>query len=224
MYNQAMPNTYTIQKDLQDRLDSTLIRYKGIPYKVRVKLDDDGNTVLFGYRMTNTRASKPDVRISPDDPDLDISMLEAMYINFKYGNEEYEHPQRACWLTRGTQKHYKSATYTQYMTLKDIQGSISSNYTPDQVFWNATTEANILGQYPSVEGQLEIMKAMRRTEYEVAVAQRVALKRETIGLIKIYIDTHIVGWIDPDTNQVKITNDDRRWAINRILKPLGFKL
>jgi hypothetical protein len=222
-YKQFMPNLYTTMKDLSDRLDSCLVRYKGKPYRCRIKTESDGSPVLFLYELVN-KGVTPNVRCKPDDPFLDISILESMYVNFKYSSDEFDTPHRACWITRGTGKSYKSATFSGGSVVKTIDGHQSTEYNCDTIFWTQFMEDAILGKYMALPVVLSVMSNMKRQEYEAAVSQRVALKRESIGLIKVYIDTHIVGWIDPDTGKTKITNDDRRWAINRMLAPLGFKL
>lgn len=222
-YDQFMPNMYTYPKDLQDRLDGTVIRYKSKPFYCRTKVAPDGAMVLYLYGMSDMKRITPALIIKPDDPELDISIIESMYVNYKHSSGAFEIPQRACWLTRNTSKHFKSGTYCGYSTINTVDGKRSPDFVADTIVFSKEFEFALEGKYPEVSQQLELMKGMKRHEYEVAVGQRVALKRESIGLIKVYIDTKIVGWLDGQ-DKVIVTNDDRRWVIIRMLNPLGFKI
>lgn len=226
LYEEFMPNRYDTAKDISDRLDGTIVRYKGLPYRAKCKMGDFVEDMKIGLtKLANVpNQTVPDLTIEHDDPNLDISMLESMYFNHRSQDAFGQPKQIVLWVTSPASKTFKSGTYPSYSYSHSIDGGPNSIVPTEYVFWRQEAEDCIVGKYPTLSFSLALMSTMKREKYEVAVSQRVALRRESIGLIKVFIEGHFIGWIDPDTNVMKITNDDRRWAIQRILIPLGFKL
>ena len=227
-YEQFMPNKYEIAKDLSDRLDGTIVRYRGVPYSCKAKMPDGLVSNLELYRLGGSKSPSkiiPEHTIKPDDPDLDISMLESMYFNYPYTDNNTGITKNiVVWTSSSSSKTYKSGTYPQFIHASCIDGSSDLVIPGECVFWSDLATDCIMGKYPDLDKVLSSWSQIKREQAEVAVDQRVALRRESIGLIKLYVDAFMVGWIDPETGQTKITNDDRRWAVQRILEPIGFTL
>lgn len=209
-----MPCLWKTQKDLQDRLGGTYVRYAGrIVYCDFGFVEDKKGKEHPGIILWDAlapHAGKPIAAILdediPDDEDLDVSSFELGYMNFS------SHPKNVdtsvVYLTRAPSKQWKQGLVFNRLRVSDIGGtkiqmSMHIKYIYD----------SLLGKYPTVSEFLR-----DPTPRSVALTRQVAIKKELSGVILVYINCKNVGAILD--GRLSLKDDDLKWVYARILSPV----
>lgn len=210
MNQDKMPCRYDTFRDLNDRLEGSIVLYKDFPYYCAVRPDPTNLAVgnLFLVRMDEydgRNVSTKAIQIKVDDPDLDISSVDLGYVNYEStsGNSVY-------YLYRTTAKRFKQALYPAYISYKTIDGVDSSA----GVVWNSRSGFDILVDlYPSLSTALERLD--RRGE--VAISRDVAIKKVGSGPMFVYLRTKEVAWIDSRNLEMVFSHEsdwvDRKYVL-----------
>lgn len=189
------------ERDLSQRLDQTVCRYKGFPYYVRYH--DIG--VLALYSLTNR--SKIIHRISPDDIDFDVSSLPLGYYQ--------QSDNSVIYCSRKPQRLYKQGITVDGLAYARLPGSINLGIGINifcQGFVDMVTE-----KYPPLEVALE---HLRRTEgnSEICISRDIALKwNYNLRIIVVHYKNEEAGWIPDGAKKVIVPTKEQGWVISNYL-------
>lgn len=210
MYPERMPNLYTLEKDIQDRLSYSIIRYDGVPYLA--VYEKKGKLGLF-HPVTSEKFG--DIKF--DDPLLDISSIEVGYMNLNTaftGNKN-----KVFYLVRNTKKKY-----AQGLTSGNLLG-----FTIDNEACNLTLDIDVTrtkGFYESITGEFpiisDLLNTMRAGE-QWAVAQDVALRKSRLGLTTLFYRTKELGYFEEGSDTFKC-KDKYLWVFERYLSRFNLKM
>lgn len=210
MYPERMPNLYTLEKDLQDRLSHSIIRYDGVPYLC--VYEKKGRLSLY-HPVTSEKIKE----IKPDDPLLDISSIEVGYMNMCTAHTNNKN--RVFYLVRLTKKKY-----IQGLTVGGLYA-----YTIDNEANSLTHDVDIIrtdGFYKSITGDFptigNLLTTMRAGE-QWAVAQDVALRKSRLGLTTLYYRNKELGYFE-DGSDVFKCKDKYLWVFERYLSRFNLKM
>ena len=139
--------------DFNQRLDNTFVRYKGVPYHLSVRREEEDSYEDYYFSLTPCNPSKTGVRINPRDKDLDISSLPLGYLSIR-GSEPL-------FLSRTSLAMYphKQAVATQRIvarTLNDYSTSIPKVLT--KYF-----EDMVMNKYKDYKDAFHIMKKDKKS-------------------------------------------------------------
>lgn len=189
--------------DLVGRLHGTVVRYKGIALYCQV---DGGDLVL--RTLTNDRMY---ARITPDDPELDISSLPLGFVNFSAR-------QFAVHIRRDPVRRYKQCVDPQAMTYTSLS---SRHHAAGEVFKDPGFQENISNTFPNFK---QALTQVSKTWESIALSRDVALFRQA-NVVKVHIGTDEVGFIrlqsGSDNNKCTIRKSDVSFIIRSKLGNLG---
>lgn len=204
-YPQRMSNQYTLQKDLNDRLDGTVCRYDGRVVRVYAQ-----NKTLELYDFLGKKAIRS---ISPNDPLFDISAIETGYFN--YASKMYH----VMYLTRDPIKKYKAALYHSYVKYLTIDGAQSMVMMPEGLYSQGVLDS-LEGRFPTYAEALLLLPERGA----VAISQDIALRRGPIGETYVYYRCTAIGWMAPAETKVHLIDSDLRWVVQRHLARVGLTI
>lgn len=182
-----------IGKDIADRLNNTVIRYRGHPYNCVVAGD-----LICLHDLTNGNLCH---KVSSGDEDLDISSINIGYINVS--EPEYR---VAVYLKREPYRRYKQGIEIGQLTQKVLRSGMSPLH-PSKIQCRGFVDA-ILGSYPTLGTAL--INITKNGWHSVAVSRDVALKRET-DLLKVYLKDDEVGYMRLGTTDVIVPKTELSW-------------
>lgn len=189
-------------RDLSQRLDATVCRYRGHPYYVRYT--DRNRLSLYSLASHGKTLIH---NIHPDDEYFDISTVPMGYLQIN--------PDAVAYCTRRTARMWKqglsadSINY-QYNDRNNKILQAPSILTP-------AFENMVLGIYTPLNEALALLRKSDK-EKEIAISRDVALKiNPGLGLIFVYFKTEEIGWIPPDTSIVIVPTNDLAWVISKYL-------
>lgn len=194
------------ERDLSQRLDSTVCRYKGFPYWVRYV-----NRGVLGLYSLASGGKKCVHEISPTDENFDISTVPLGYVQIT--------PDTVVYMSRRPNRIYKQGLSSDAISYKFTNGN-SFKVSPN--FFNEAFERMVIGNYPDLR---DVLINLRRseTEKEIAISRDIALKyNPNLKIIILYFkgEDNEVGWIVPDTNIVIVPSSEKGWIVSNHL--LGF--
>lgn len=205
-YPTSMQCHYTLPKDLNDRLDGTVCRYDGKIVRVYAN-----GTYLDLY---DWKANDKIKTILPDDPLLDISMIETGYFNYE-GKIPF-----VGYITRNPLKKYKAALHHQYVNYLNIEGKTLEHFMPEGLYQPGILKS-FDGEFPTYE---EAMATLAKGSAEVAISIDIAFRKDDIGAIYVFYRTTPVGWIAPGGSKIYVIDNDLRWVVERYLSRSGLTL
>lgn len=216
MFERKMRNHYTTQKDIYDRLNDTVLLFKGEPHYIQT------NGVSFcGYPLDDYQIKNTKIDIDPSDPELDISAIEIGYVNIEPG----------CRLNGnkvGMSVYYRSHPTKQYH--QGIQ--------PSRMEVESPIDGRRLEFCPSTMG-LPLAKAIREefpTVHEAiwginsglwsscAISKDVCLVGEKSGLMTVAIRRENIGSLIPGQNKVLVKDNEFVWVIQRLLSRFSISI
>lgn len=205
-----MANRYLSQKDLCDRLHGTICRYKDVPVGVQFVTT---NCLMLTDVVTGELVAK----ISPTDPDFDISSPELGYMN--YANKDFK--LNVVYVSRQPIRRYRQGLYLQCCEFNTIDGGVQRspygmNYFGLQGFKNM-----IMDIYPPLS---QARSMLNEGDVEVAISKEIALKKIDSGLHLVYFKTKNIGWIKPDSMCVEMAAGEFDWVAERYLSRLGIEV
>lgn len=194
------------ERDLSQRLDSTVCRYKGFPYWVRCV-----NRGVISLYSLSSGGKKCLYEINPSDIDFDISTVPLGYVQITQDIVVY--------MSRRPNRLYKQGLSADACSYKFTPGN---NFKVNATFFNQAFEKMVCGEYPDLR---DVLHNLRKSEVEkeVAISRDIALKyNPNLKIIVIYFkgEDNEVGWIVPDTNIVIVPSSEKGWVVSNHL--LGF--
>lgn len=207
MYNERVPNLYTTQKDLSDRLHDTVCRYDGKP--VYVLYETTSCLSLYDLGLKNLVK-----KISPDDPFFDISSIE-----LGYGNYVTDKGAKVFQCLRSPSRQYKQGLKPNELGWKTIDGKEA----------NAGATVNGLTAYLwKLQGFEDLLtntfpsfsQGLQEGRQEFAISKQVAVRKdEELGIYIIYVLGTKVAYIDPSEHLLKVSErTGLEWVVHRLLK------
>lgn len=186
--------------DIRARLGGTIIRYKGQPYHCEV----EGEIVAL-HDIIDKRLI---ARVSPEDPQLDISSLTLGYFNIK---------DKAVYAARQPFRRYKQGVDIFSLTYSTA-GAERTRFEADQMYCQGFIDG-LNQKYPSLKMALKMLKD--KTHSSVAISQEVAVVDDARN-IKIYIKGEEAGWarIDRTEGVIKaiVPKNESSWVLKILLE------
>jgi hypothetical protein len=195
------------ERDLSQRLDSTICRYKGVPYYVRYT---DRN--LLTLYTLSSNGKKNALQISPFDDDFDISTIPLGYCQ---ASNDY-----VVYLSRRPNRLYKQGLSGDSLQFRWINGAGRFSF-----HWvSGAVEQMVLNNYPPLNAALDNLRRST-TEREIAISRDIAMKfNPNLKLIYVYFKGDEVGWIIPDTNIVIIPSSELAWIVSQHLRGFSWEV
>ena len=223
-YDEYVPCLYRTHKDLADRLDGTICRYKGEP--VYISVDDDTlNLWKVSGLSLQSGLGECFASVSAEDPDLDISAIEACYLNVKFHDalvkRGYPPTTKVYYLTRNTVKNWKQGLSLSHCIFMNLDGKQVTQYNlPSALGYNLSPIHDaVVGNYPSYATAMNILSD-GESEMGLAISRDIALFKTKVGVVFVYYRTDAVGWIQPGTNKLNLVDGDLGWVASRYLSSL----
>lgn len=196
-------------RDLAQKLDGTICRYKGDPVLVRV---DDA--VLNLYPVTDTRGKRI-ARINPSDPDFDIAGVPLGYIQSADNINVW-------YLSRIPVRRTKQGLEPRSVRVRNISGTNVDHKTPAQiVIYTEGFKQMVLNQYIPLGDAMKLLRDRWASDstpaWQVAISRNIALGIDKQGIIKVFYKTEYVGWIAPDQFTVNVKADAFSWVVSKYL-------
>lgn len=221
MAYEKMPCLYDTVKDLQDRLEQTIVRYNQIPVIVNVAAKDK-------LVLTDIVTKEKLYEVKPSDPNLDISSAEIGYLNWKpqinlvkyYNSAWAKEPNKVAYFERQPRRAYRQGLYADVVSSFHIDGK--DGIGSENLFGTDGFRASIVGEFPSLEMAIELMD--HENWSEIAISQSIALQKIESGLTLVYFRTKNVGWIVPRTAQISVNEGKYAWAIKRLFEHDGLEV
>ena len=194
-------------KDLSQRLDSTICRYDGRPYYVRYR----GDNLLDLQTLERQRSV---LTIKADDPLFDVSGIPLGYVQVTKEN--------VCYVTRKASRIYKQGVTADtlvphYMT---STSELHARFSP----YSQAFEDMIMERYPSLDSAIEMLRSSD-THREIAISRDVALKwNANLRLTYVYYKSQQVGFIIEGTRKVIIPSGDLSWIISTNLSGFNWEV
>lgn len=200
-YQKEMRNHYT-SHDLGSRLHDTIGLYKGVPHYLQVV----GGKIQI-HEMPTLSSSQT---IDPSDPDLDIQSLEVGYFNLKVQNE---------WRVGYAYRNPSKSGYRQTISASNLNlAGIDGSPWP----WGGVNYVNHGGFVDSLKN---IYPSFRTDfEGEIAFSKSVAVKKDTLGVMTVYVRREPVGYLTPTDTTLHIKPCSIDWVLRRELSAFPFKL
>lgn len=191
--------------DLAQKLDSTICRYKGHPYLIRV----DG-TSLHLYSLTNTKNRL--FVISYTDDDFDIAGLPLGYMQ----SGDY-----VPYLSRSPLRRTKQGLDARALKIRNNNRNNNPGTTVNSLLYSQGFVDMILNQYPSLNDCITTIRGKwmedPSSNASIAVSRNVCLSIDKVGIVKVYYKTDYVGWIEPDKFIVHVPSNDMGWVVSKFL-------
>lgn len=192
-------------KDLSQRLDSTICRYEGIPVFVRYA----GRNALSLYTVDqpNKKAIK---EIAADDPLFDISAVPLGYV--QYSARQVAH------LSRRANRIYKQGLSADVVNCDLlVRTGTEPIIGTSSVLYSKAFEESVLGMFTGLDDAIRQLRDGDVTAAK-AISRDVALKfNQELKMIVVYYKGSEVGWIPPGTREVIVPSTDKGWVVSRFL-------
>ncbi len=225
MAYEKMSCLYDTLKDLSDRLNGTIIRYKGVPVHVTVK--GDGRLHLTDVANANSMSGNLGA-VSPKDPDLDISSIEIGYMNWDWSKESRRYltvsqqrgeGNKVSYLQRLPIQRYRQGLTSDVVRTLGVDGE-SNKYSSESSMelFNEGFKNMVAGNYPTYPEAAQLL--FDGEEKEIAISIDFALKATDSSLILVYYQTRNIGWIEPNKGLIKIPDDELEWVYRRLMRQL----
>lgn len=228
-YEERMPCRYDTEKDLINRIGSTIIRYGGKPGMCIVH---GKNNLVLEHPVTGMTVAAD---IKPNDPLLDISCPELGYMNLTSGGRETKN--LACYVERLPYRQYHQGIRSDQLsfTMIDPQDGHIPGY-PQNLWINSQGFYDMLiDNYPSLDEAFRWLDDGERKEAtkegilytipvnEVAISRDVALKKMKAGVYFVYFKTDEVGWCTED-RVVNVRSHEEGWIVSKYLQEFKWKV
>ena len=193
-------------RDLTQRLDQTICRYKGHPYYVR---HGDMNT-LYLYDLEN-RQTRLHV-INKNDVELDISSVPLGYLQLnKY---------ITCYVSRKPARIYKQGVTLDSLNVDPLPGDRASIIN----IYSKAFKDMILGNYPPLFQTVEMLRASPES-MSVCISRDIALKWDPkFMLIYVYYKNEEAGWIPDRSHTVIVPGREQAWIVSKLLHGFGWEI
>lgn len=196
------------ERDLSQRLDQTICRYKGVPFYVRYIAPMTFR--LYKLDETNSRSKYTDIQST--DVDFDISTIPLGYFNYTPNNVTYAR--------RIPQRLYKQGVTPDSLRFTDLNDrAIALNP------YSSDFEKMVMGIYPPLNKIFTDIKSEQEIPIEKAVSRDIALKLiPKIRIIEVFFKMEKVGWINEGTNTVIVTAAEKGWIVSKYLSGFDWKV
>lgn len=201
-------------RDLSQRLDHTICRYRGLPYYVR----HDGDDLLLLYDLEQTRGN-PVHRIHSSDTDFDISTVPLGYFQVT--------PDTVIRVTRLPHRRFKQAIDADSIRYEFLP---KTNHTERFSMFCAGFKDMIIDNYPN---PLKVLERFKNTRFisgtgpEVAISRDIALQYSVdMGHTNVYFknENPACGWIPKNSKTIVVPNSEKAWIISMYLTPFGLEI
>lgn len=190
-------------RDLQQRLDGTICRYKG--KAVYVRCGGDVGTLSLWY-LPSSRRNNASENIKADDPYFDISTPSLGYFQ--------AHKDRVAYASRRPMRLYKQGISPDNLMVRGIDGKNlfegSDVYGPG--FADMVNE-----KFDSLKNSIaEVRKSPVPTER--VVSKDIAIRWDSaLKLIFVSYQMEPVGFITEDSNTVIVPSSEKAWVVSMLL-------
>lgn len=221
-----MKNTIQAQ-DVQQKLDSCIFRYKGVPYYVRGK-----NATLSLYVLGNQNENAAH-QIPYNDPDLDISSIPLGYVNVPNPSDKGAY--FVYYFTRIPVRRVKQGVTTENTNMSALPGANKMAQKSNVMFSKSMTDS-IIGNFPKLDIALKELRRLvaskdaeilqgKSARFEIAISRSIALVIDQMGIIRVYHKNVYIGWIAPDDYVIHVKSNDLGWIVSKYLHHiLGWKV
>lgn len=188
------------ERDLPQRLDQTICRYKGKPYFVRTP---GGNEItlreVYGDKVYGV--------IDSSDFDFDISSIPLGFCQFNNA--------QVCFASRVPSRIWKQGICQDNLLFRDLRGTSLPLSIRSIQFYKMLTD-----DYPSIDEALKIFYSKSVVDgTEIAISKQVCLKISTkLKRIAVYYGLDQVGFIMNNTKTVIVPSDEFGWVVSEYLR------
>lgn len=199
------------ENDLNQRLDNTVCRFRGIPYRVKFA----GGNQLRLYSLSDKKDEG--IVINKDDPDFDISGVPLGYVQIN--------PHTVAYVSRKPLRMWKQGISIDSLNVNFVSKNKALAYRFE--IFSSAFEKMILHQYPTIEDArklLKIQSSQDPTSTEIAISRDIALKYDHDMLTHVFYKRDRVGYIIKDENTVITPNNEMGWVVSKYLSSFNWKV
>ena len=205
-FPRQVPLLYKLGHDLETRLGGSIFMYKGIPYRMSYE---------SGIIRTNDiRDGSVGPKISPSDPDVDISSIELGYVNtYGVGDSDQNYPDRtAVFVTRLPYKQWKQGIHPTNVQLFAVDGDYIS-WGKESLLYSKGFAEMCMGQYPRMSLALTL-----RPGESVALSKDIAIKKSDVEVTGVYYKCKPVGYFDRRGTKFVPSGSLPEWFIDEVYR------
>lgn len=195
------------ERDLAQKLDATVCRYKKDPVYVRV----DGRSLIL-YKLPDTSTRYQIIRST--DPEFDVAGVPLGYMLYSQNQTVY-------YLSRLPARRVKQGLDARTVRIRNIAGSTNVGVNAQSLLFSQGFVDLINNKFLPLSDALKMLrgkfKSNSESTYEVPIRRDIALGIDKQGIIKVFYKTDYVGWIAPDQHTVNVKTDDFSWVVSRYL-------
>ncbi len=234
-----MPCKYNTEKDLYDRLNGTLCRYKGkivvvLVEGLQVSIRDPLNNKFLKY-------------ILPNDPDFDLSSPEMGYMNLIL--PEGKNPKlRVFYAERTPRRQYRQGLCANNIGFGTLDGSAIREVMAQVPGFPESSWIGYPGfiqmledDYPTLDEAFYILdvgyttakmsdpKTLEFVDTKVevtvmAISKDTAIQKTDSGVYQVWYKCDNVGWMAPGTRTVNVKSSDIGWIVSKYLSLFSWKV
>lgn len=193
-------------RDLHQKLDNTLCRYKGRPVYVRV---DSGRAGVHIYNVHDTNT--PIDKIKATDPDFDVASIPLGYVQYR---------DRVYHLARIPVRRVKQGLDIRSIRVRNLDGS-GGDILVNHLIFSKEFEEMVANRGNRLSDVLGYLRAQSKKDnsrvYERVLSRDIALGINKMGIINVYFKGVHVGWMQPDKDIVHVPSDEMGWIVSKYL-------
>lgn len=196
--------------DLNQRLNSTVCRYNGLPVHVK---SEGGNTLSLWSLSSGDSVGV----IKSNDPGFDISGVPLGFVQIGPGTVVY--------VSRKAARIYKQGVSQDALSVKYI--SPLGERTPRFQLFSRAFEDSVLGRFPPLDVAKKLLREQKNGQIntDVAISRDVALSySHDMELTHVFYKDEKVGFIVKEDNTVITPTKDYGWIISKNLSSFDWKV
>ncbi len=206
-------------RDLFQKLNGTICCYKGIPYHVEVPHTERTINEIFLTHIYDSGVKT--LKISPDDPEFDISNLPLGFMKSNSGHVYY--------LSRPTVRRTRQGTDSRWLRVTPLVPGVNPAYKAGDLVYSKGFYDSVMGNFTPLRENLENLRKFHKQNpagnHQSVINRNIAMWIDAMGRINVHYKEEFVGWIQPDKFTVHVPNSDKAFLVSKYLSAeLGWEI
>lgn len=188
--------------DLNQKIDKTICRYKGVPYYCRYT--NDISVTL--YKLTDMGQVYETIQV--DDEDFDVSSLPLGY--YQEGNIVF-------FAERRPMRRWKQGIDEAGVNIFRIKPEVIAPKYIRRTLYTQGFIDSVMGRFPNINNAVDFLRKQPE-DYEIAISRDIALHWVAdLQIIHVYYRMRTVGFIPANSMTVFVPSNDMGWVVTKYL-------
>lgn len=198
-----------ITKDIAQKMDNCLFRYKGQPVWVRHAGSDQ--VALYNSMEPNGNNF---ATVAYNDKDLDFDSIPLGYVNYSPFKSVY-------YLKRIPVRKVRQGINDHNVRMSKLGSGMPGSV--NNILRSKAFVDMVNSRYPTLEDSLIKLRKMVKENHEnsfepmIAISDRIGLVIDAQSIIRVFYKQQYVGWMEPQKNVVHVKSDDLGWVVSKYL-------